>query len=184
MINRLSSRYHLSKSCRIRVITLLDTRTIKSFFLQSSFNEISVEKTFWFGKDRRFSIDKIAEFAGIDFLIEIIKKDNHFRSVISALNVLSFTDLSNRDFEIKDIFQGLIFSGEDIRKRHYGYSDQKVFIKMISNFLRKSRPIFMMISRQKYKLLHCVFLPEFFQPLKHLCFDVYYQLLYLHKNLY
>lgn len=106
------------------------------------FNEISVEKTFWFGKDRRFSIDKIAEFADIDFLIEIIKKDNHFRSVISALDVLSFTDSSNRDFEIKDIFNGLIFSGgrykeealRSFRSKGFHKNDQQLFKEIATYF--------------------------------------------------
>ncbi|CAA7387830.1 NACHT domain-containing protein [Chryseobacterium fistulae] len=106
------------------------------------FNEISVEKTFWFGKDRRFSIDKIAEFADIDFLIEIIKKDNHFRSVISALDVLSFTDSSNRDFEIKDIFQDLIFSGgrykeealRSFRSKGFHKNDQQLFKEIATHF--------------------------------------------------
>ncbi|WP_241279590.1 NACHT domain-containing protein [Chryseobacterium cucumeris] len=106
------------------------------------FNEISVEKTFWFGKDRRFSIDKIAEFADIDFLIEIIKKDNHFRSVISALDVLSFTDSSNSDFEIKDIFKGLIFSGgrykeealRSFRSKGFHKNDQQLFKEIATYF--------------------------------------------------
>ena len=112
------------------------------------FNEISVEKTFWFGKDRRFSIDKIAEFADIDFLIEIIKKNNHFRSVISALDVLSFTDSNIRDSEIKDIFKGLIFSGgtyqevalRSFRSKGFHKNDKELFIEIAKHFCNNFSP--------------------------------------------
>ncbi|MDV3704706.1 MULTISPECIES: NACHT domain-containing protein [Elizabethkingia] len=112
------------------------------------FNEISVEKTFWFGKDRRFSIDKIAEFADVDFLIEIIKKNNHFRSVISALDVLSFTDSNTRDSEIKDIFKGLIFSEgryQDValrsfRSKGFHKNDQELFKEITKKFCNNFSP--------------------------------------------
>lgn len=106
------------------------------------FNEISVEKTFWFGKDRRFSIDKVAEFADVNFLIEIVKKDEHFRSVISALDVLSFTESNRRDSEIKDIFKGLIFTGgrykdvalRSFRTKGFHKNDQVLFKEIAKHF--------------------------------------------------
>ena len=88
----------------------LNIKTQNEIF-EKYFNEIAVEKTLWFGKDRRFSLDKVAEFADIDFLISIIKEDKHFRSVISALDVIACTDNSDQDIQIKELLVSIIFSG-------------------------------------------------------------------------
>lgn len=117
----------------------LDDATQKLIF-RRYFNEIAIEKTFWFGKDRRFSIDKIAEFADIDFLIEIIKKNDHFRSVISALDVLSSTNSNSRDTEIKDIFKSLIFSEER-------YQDEALRSFRSKGFHKKDKDLFKEIAK-------------------------------------
>ena len=112
------------------------------------FHEISVEKTFWFGRDRRFSIDKIAEFADIDFLIETIKKDEHFRSVISALDVLSYTDASIKDKDIKAIFKDLIFAESrykdealrSFRTKRFHKTDPKLFTEIADHFYNSFSP--------------------------------------------
>lgn len=106
------------------------------------FNEIAVEKTFWFGKDRRFSIDKVAEFADVDFLIGIIKKNNHFRSVISALDVLSYTDNNIKDLDIKILLKDIIFNGVDytdealkaFRAKGFHLQDQQLFKEIAKHF--------------------------------------------------
>ncbi|MCF2218331.1 hypothetical protein H9Q08_03355 [Chryseobacterium sp. PS-8] len=119
----------------------LDDATQKLIF-RRYFNEIAVEKTFWFGKDRRFSIDKVAEFADIDFLIEIIKKNDHFRSIISALDVLSSTNSNSRDAEIKDLLKDLIFSGgryqavalRSFRSKGFHKRDKELFKEIAKHF--------------------------------------------------
>lgn len=106
------------------------------------FNDIAVEKTFWFGRDRRFSIDKIAEFADIDFLITIIKENKHFRSVISALDVLAFTDTSSKDLKIKVLLVKIIFSDDDyieqalrtFKAKEFHKNDISLFKKIAKNF--------------------------------------------------
>ena len=106
------------------------------------FNDIAVEKTFWFGRDRRFSIDKIAEFADIDFLITIIKENKHFRSVISALDVLAFTDTNSKDLEIKELLVKIIFSEDDyieqalrtFKSKEFHKNDSALFKKIAKHF--------------------------------------------------
>lgn len=83
---------------------------IQKEVFKNYFNDIAVEKTFWLGNDKRFSIDKMAEFADIDFLISVIKEDKHFRSVVSALNILALTGYTSKDSQIKELLIEIIFS--------------------------------------------------------------------------
>lgn len=78
------------------------------------FTEEVIKNTFWIGRNGRFSMDKLAEFADIDFLISEIEKNEHFRIVISALDVLSYTECSEEENDkIKTHLEKLIFSDRE-----------------------------------------------------------------------
>lgn len=114
----------------------LNAKTQHEIF-KDYFNNIAVEKTFWFGRDRRFPVDKIAEFADIDFLITVIIEDKHFRSVISALDVLAFTDANSKDIEIKELLVGMVFSKDDYNEQVLRTFKAKDFHKNDSSILKK-----------------------------------------------
>ncbi len=144
------------------------------------FQEISVEKTFWFGKDRRFSIDKIAEFADIDFLLGIVRENNHFRSVISALDVLSFTKNTGKELEIKQIFTDYIFAGDrymevalrSFRGKGFHKFDKELFLSISEHFKNDFSPE---INHQLIAMIaDFEFVDEYFSVLKN-CVDKLYE---------
>ena len=65
----------------------------KNDIFKKHFTNIAIEKKHWFAGAQPFSMNKMAEFANIDFLISVINKNIHFRTTISALNVLAFTEM-------------------------------------------------------------------------------------------
>lgn len=108
------------------------------------FTEEVIENTFWIGRNGRFSMDKLAEFADIDFLISEIEKNEHFRIVISALDVLSYTEcLEEEDDKIKTHLERLIFSDREpniiqqavrtFREKEL-YKDHILFEKVATHF--------------------------------------------------
>lgn len=108
------------------------------------FTEEVIENTFWIGRNGRFSMDKLAEFADIDFLISEIEKNEHFRIVISALDVLSYTECSEEENDkIKTLLERLIFSDRKpniiqqavrtFREKEL-YKDHILFEKMATHF--------------------------------------------------
>lgn len=157
----------------------LPVSTQKEIF-KKYFQEISVEKTFWFGKDRRFSIDKIAEFADIDFLLGIVRENNHFRSVISALDVLSFTKNTGKELEIKQIFTDYIFAGDrymevalrSFRGKGFHKFDKELFLSISEHFKNDFSPE---INHQLIAMIaDFEFVDEYFSVLKN-CVDKLYE---------
>ena len=89
----------------------------KNNIFEKYFTNIAIEKKYWFAGAQPFSMNKMAEFANIDFLISVINKNIHFRTTISALNVLAFTECSNEDnSKIKDTLKKIIFSNDQIQE--------------------------------------------------------------------
>lgn len=119
----------------------IDTETQKEIFRKYFESEV-IEKTFWIGRNRRFSQDKIAEFADVEFLIETIRRNEHFRTVISALNLLSYIDKTDREEGIKSLITELIFakskySEEALRvfsDRRYHLQFPELFNKIVELF--------------------------------------------------
>lgn len=71
------------------------TSDVKIKVFQQYFNTQCIEKTFWIDTNKTFSKKEIADFgnceANFDYLLEKINtKTNHFRVIISALELLSF----------------------------------------------------------------------------------------------
>ncbi|WJS94356.1 hypothetical protein NYQ10_19930 [Flavobacterium johnsoniae] len=71
------------------------TEAIRERVFQKYFEDTCIEKTYWIGTDRTFSIEEIARFGdcqiNFDYLSNIIKdEERHFRARISALNLISF----------------------------------------------------------------------------------------------
>lgn len=83
----------------------------KNDIFEKYFINIAIEKKHWFAGAQPFSMNKMAEFANIDFLISVINKNIHFRTTISALNVLAFTECSDEDNDkIKNTLKAIILS--------------------------------------------------------------------------
>jgi len=81
------------------------------------FEETAIEKTFWIGKNARFSLENISKFADIDFLIKIIKNKNYqFRAETSAYTILAYTDLGDKKLEVKKLLEEKLFSGEEEKR--------------------------------------------------------------------
>jgi hypothetical protein len=106
------------------ILFLLESGTIgkdlqKGIF-RKYFDDVVIKKTFWIGKGRRFDIEKIANFADVDYLIDIITdKSSHFRTTISAYTILSFADFGEKKEDIKNILQEKILSGNESIKNIY-----------------------------------------------------------------
>lgn len=122
----------------------LDKETRNEIF-EKYFKENCIEKTFWIGKNGRFSMNTISEFANLDFLINhIIDNNNPFRSVKSALEVLSYTKITNeRKDEIKNHLERLLFSSEikykedvlrTIKLQGFHIEDKPLFLKIAEYF--------------------------------------------------
>lgn len=113
----------------------------KNDIFKKHFTNIAIEKKHWFAGVQPFSMNKMAEFANIDFLISVINKNIHFRTTISALNVLAFTECSDEDnSKIKDTLKKIIFSNDQIQESLQIKSEalrtfrEKEFYKDISFF--------------------------------------------------
>lgn len=89
----------------------------KNDIFEKYFTNIAIEKKHWFAGAQPFSMNKMAEFANIDFLISVINKNIHFRTTISALNVLAFTECSDEnDNKIKNTLKAIILSDNQIQE--------------------------------------------------------------------
>lgn len=113
----------------------------KNDIFEKYFTNIAIEKKHWFAGVQPFSMNKMAEFANIDFLISVINKNIHFRTTISALNVLAFTECSDENnSKIKDTLKKIIFSNDQIQESLQIKSEalrtfrEKEFYKDISFF--------------------------------------------------
>ena len=113
----------------------------KNDIFEKYFTNIAIEKKHWFAGAQPFSMNKMAEFANIDFLISVINKNIHFRTTISALNVLAFTECSDEDnSKVKDTLRKIIFSNDQIQESLQIKSEalrtfrEKEFYKDISFF--------------------------------------------------
>lgn len=122
----------------------LDKKTRNEIF-EKYFIENCIEKTFWIGKNGRFSMNTISKFADLDFLINhIIDNRNPFRSVKSALEVLSYIKIINeRKDEIKNHLEKLLFSSEieykedilrTIKLQGFHIEDNLLFLKIAEYF--------------------------------------------------
>ncbi len=116
--------------------------SIKNKIFRSYFENVAVEKTFWFSKDKRFSAEKISDFADIDYLISIIKSKPHFRSVISALDILGKTKTNSKDEELRNEIINIINS--DV---HYvgdalnAFRAKKFHLRYTSSFINISKSL-------------------------------------------
>ncbi|WP_418264715.1 NACHT domain-containing protein [Flavobacterium faecale] len=125
----------------------LDEKTKNKIF-EKYFKETCIEKTFWIGKNRRFSVNTIARFANLDFLISHIKDEkNPFRSVKSAIDILSFVPIpNNRKTEFKSQLLGFLYNTEykeDILRviiSHKFHKEEAVFIKITDFFKNEYSP--------------------------------------------
>jgi len=92
----------------------LDNDFQKEIF-RKYFNEVTVQKTFWISMDRRFSLEKIAEFADIDYLLFVIKENEyHARIIKSAFDVLNYCKPNIDNLQkIKSVLNLYIFSDND-----------------------------------------------------------------------
>ncbi|WP_181871960.1 NACHT domain-containing protein [Bergeyella zoohelcum] len=119
----------------------LEPETQKEIF-RDYFTDVVLEKTFWAGKDGNFSVDKIAAFADIDFLIDVVNEDKHRRATISAIDVLSSTECTpEEDKKIKNLLEKLIFSGNK------DYSEVVLQAFKSKEFLLKDKELFLRIAR-------------------------------------
>ena len=120
----------------------INPNTQKEIF-RKYFTEIALEKTFWLGRNRRFSMDKLAEFADVEFLINTIIKKEHFRAVYSAIDVLSYVDETENEEDLKKIIIDLIFKNSEFRNealrcfkdRGYHKKDRQLF-ESITDFFK------------------------------------------------
>jgi len=114
--------------------------SIKNKIFRSYFENVAVEKTFWFSRDNRFSAEKISDFADIDYLLSIIKLKPHFRSVISALDILGKTKTNIKDEELRNEIINIINS--DVR-----YVDEALNAFRIKKFHLRDTSLFINISK-------------------------------------
>lgn len=129
----------------------LDEETRNEIF-KIYFQENCIDKTFWIGKNERFSIDTIAKFANLDFLLEhITDKKNRFRSVKSAIDVLSFANIPvNKKQKVKNNLEELLFSPDSkyleyqasilrtIILHDFHIEDESLFSRIIEYFKNKN----------------------------------------------
>lgn len=112
------------------------------------FTDISFEKTFWFGRNRRFSMEKMADFADIDFLLDVIRKKEHFRAVYSAVDILNYIDDTEKEDEIKNLITELIFKDKEyckealrtFKERNYHIKEKKLFYEVTEFFKNDLNP--------------------------------------------
>lgn len=119
----------------------LNPNTQKEIF-RKYFTDIALEKTFWLGRNRRFSMDKLAEFADVEFLLNTIIKKEHFRAVYSAIDLISYVDETEKEEDLKKIIIDLIFENSEYRNealrcfkdRGYHKKDKQLFESIIDFF--------------------------------------------------
>lgn len=106
------------------------------------FTDISFEKSFWFGRNRRFSMEKMADFADIDFLLDVIRKNEHYRAVYSAIDILNYIDDTEKEDEIQKLITELIFKDKEyckealrtFKERNYHLKEKKLFYEITEFF--------------------------------------------------
>lgn len=115
---------------------------IQKEIFKKYFTDIAFEKSFWFGRSRRFSMEKMAEFADVEFLLEVIQKNERFRAVISAINMFNYIDETDKEEEIKKIIINLIFKDKEYRNealrtfKNRGYHLEKKLFEEIADFFK------------------------------------------------
>lgn len=93
----------------------IDDRLKENVF-QNYFQKECIEKTHWISTNRTFEVHEIANFAdcagNYEYLIKVIKgSENHIRTSISAINVLAYFNLTNRQKkEVKQLMLEMIES--------------------------------------------------------------------------
>lgn len=81
------------------------------------FDETSIQKTFWIGKNNRFSLERISKFGDIDHLLEIVNNEkNIFRTKTSAYTILSLAELGDKRDSVKQIIEEKLLSLEEEEK--------------------------------------------------------------------
>lgn len=116
--------------------------SIKNKIFRSYFENVAVEKTFWFSRDNRFSVEKISDFADIDYLISIIKSKPHFRSVISALDILGKTKTNSKDEELRNEIINIINSDVHyVGDALYTFRTKKFHLRDTTLFLSISKSL-------------------------------------------
>lgn len=136
----------------------LNPYTQKEIF-EKYFTDITLGKTFWLGRNRRFPMNKLAEFADVEFLLDTIVKKEHFRAVYSAIDLLSYVDESEKEGDLKEIIIDLIFENREYRNdalrcfkdRDYHKKDKHLFENIVDFFKNDFDPdvnhqIVMMLS--------------------------------------
>jgi hypothetical protein len=102
---------------QLEILFKADTNRIEGFrveIFQKYFEKECINKTFWISKNKTFTVKEIAQFAdceeNFDYLNSIIKDErNHFRIVISSLELLSFfTIYLNKKDEFKNDLLNLL----------------------------------------------------------------------------
>lgn len=119
----------------------LNPYTQKEIF-EKYFTDITLEKTFWLGRNRRFPMNKLAEFADVEFLLDTIVKKEHFIAVYSAIDLLSYVDESEKEGDLKKIIIDLIFENREYRNdalrcfkdRDYHIKDKHLFENIVDFF--------------------------------------------------
>ncbi|MDM1352071.1 hypothetical protein HX014_15705 [Myroides marinus] len=81
----------------------LDKNTQKEVF-EKYFNNEVINTTFWIQRNNRFPLERLAKFADIDYLINIVKKDSNHRITMSAFDVLCCVPNSATNKEITTLF--------------------------------------------------------------------------------
>lgn len=128
-------------------IERLNEKTRNEIF-EKYFMENSIKKTFWIGRSEKFSISTVSKFANLDFLTTFIianKNNNQFRSIKSAIEVLSYAKIPHdRKNDIKQYFEELLFSNEHefkedllraIRLQGFHKNENSFFLK-IGNYFK------------------------------------------------
>ncbi|WP_312067514.1 hypothetical protein [Empedobacter sp.] len=112
------------------------TEELRKEIFKSYFYNTSIEKTFWLGKNTQFSFERIVEFADIEYLISIIEEDSHFRSVISAIDVLGSTNYNGHDDKILELFTTNIFNNKYVESCLRGFKNKKFHMENEGSFLK------------------------------------------------
>ncbi|MEO8235766.1 MAG: hypothetical protein ABI549_10165 [Flavobacterium sp.] len=89
------------------------TEEVKIKLFQQYFNSECIEKTFWIGTNKTFSVKEIADFgnceANFNYLIDFINTNKQLRVVVSALELLSFFTIPvNKIVSVKSNFIDLL----------------------------------------------------------------------------